>query len=229
MVQPNNRHLTNYVILASDPGLTCTETTSNGDDNFSDLVEGEQITLTCETTYHGLWGPTQNWTDSAGFIIPATDISSASSTVAYTYVVSKILQFEHFQTVFHVTGPPGALLFDRDQRSHWNNHYNCCFVQVATLGIYCTDFLPQLLAQVKYPMQFGWASYLTVVTNTLNRYWNNLMGNWTALSEEICVTGPPGALLFDRDQRSHWKNHLNCCFVWVAAWAFIAQISCHRC
>ena len=43
------------------------------------------------------------------------------------------------------------------------------------------------------------------------------------------VTGPPGALLFDRDQRSHWKNHFNCCFVWVASWAFIAQISCHRC
>ena len=88
----------------------------------------------------------------------------------------------------NVTGPPGALLFDRDHRSHWNNHYNCCFfVWVATLGIYCTDFLPQLLAQVKYPMQFGWASYLAVVTNTLNRYWNNSMGNWTALSEEICL------------------------------------------
>ena len=35
------------------------------------------------------------------------------------------------------------------------------FFGVATLGIYCTDFLPQLLAQVKYPMQFGWASYLS--------------------------------------------------------------------
>ena len=88
---------------------------------------------------------------------------------------------------FTVTGPPGALLFNRDQILHWNNHYNCCFVWVATLGIYCTDFLPQLLAQVKYPMQFGWASYLAVVTNTLNRYWNNFMGNWTALSEEICL------------------------------------------
>ena len=43
------------------------------------------------------------------------------------------------------------------------------------------------------------------------------------------VTGPPGALLFNRDQRSHWKNHFNCSFVWLAAWAFIAQISCHRC
>ena len=43
------------------------------------------------------------------------------------------------------------------------------------------------------------------------------------------VTGPPGALLFDRDQRSHWKNHFNCSFVRLATWAFIAQISCHRC
>ena len=80
----------------------------------------------------------------------------------------------------NVTGPPGALLFDRDQRSHWNNHYNCCFVRVATLGIYCIDFLPQLLAQVKYPMQFGWASYLTVVINTLN-------SKVTALSEETSL------------------------------------------
>ena len=31
------------------------------------------------------------------------------------------------------------------------------------------------------------------------------------------VTGPPGALLFDRDQRSHRKNHFNCSFVRVAA------------
>ena len=100
MVQPNNQHLTNYVILASDPGLTCTETTSKGDDDFGNLVEGEQITLTCETTYHGLWGPTQNWTDSAGHLIPAIDISSGSSSVAYTYIVSKILQFEHFRQLF---------------------------------------------------------------------------------------------------------------------------------
>ena len=37
------------------------------------------------------------------------------------------------------------------------------------------------------------------------------------------------AWFFNRDQRLHWKNHFNCCFVQVAAWAFIAQISCHRC
>ena len=43
------------------------------------------------------------------------------------------------------------------------------------------------------------------------------------------VTGPPGALLFDRDQRSHWKNHFNCSSVQLATWAFIAQISFHRC
>ena len=57
-----------------------------------------------------------------------------------------------FLNNLYVTGPPGALLFDRDQRSHWKNHFNCCFVWVATLGIYCTDFLPQMLIQVKYPM-----------------------------------------------------------------------------
>ena len=54
----------------------------------------------------------------------------------------------------NVTGPPGTLLFDRDQRSHWNNHYNCSFVRITAVGIYCTDFLSQIVSQVKYPMQF---------------------------------------------------------------------------
>ena len=49
------------------------------------------------------------------------------------------------------------------------------------------------------------------------------------LNRRNTVTGPPGALLFDRDQRSHWKNHFNCCYAQVATWAFIAQISYHRC
>ena len=91
---------------------------------------------------------------------------------------------------FNVTGPPGALLFDRDQRSHWNNHYDCCFVRITALGIYCTDFLPQLLSQVKYPMQSIGHHISQVVTN---RYWNtqqqlnNSIGNWTALSEETSL------------------------------------------
>ena len=67
--------------------------------------------------------------------------------------ISSCLDLKPKTWSLNVTGPPGALLFDRDQRSHWNNHYNCCFVQVAALGIYCTDFLPQILIQVKYPMQ----------------------------------------------------------------------------
>ena len=74
----------------------------------------------------------------------------------------------------NVTGPPGALLFDRDQRSHWNNHYNCCLVWLAALGIYCTDFLPQMTLQVKYPMQFM-------------VHVNMAITHSTALSEEICL------------------------------------------
>ena len=86
------------------------------------------------------------------------------------------LPFQHVT----VTGPPGALLFDRDQRSHWNNHYNCCFVRVAALGIYYTDFLPQLLIQVEYPMQsvghhIWWETEHIFETVA------------TALSEEICL------------------------------------------
>ena len=101
----------------------------------------------------------------------------------YQSVTKNVMKFKT-----KVTGPPGALLFDRDQRSHWNNHYNCCFIWVAALGIYCTDFLPQLLAQVKYPMQFGWASYLTVVTSTLNRQFDGKLNtDLTAFSEEICL------------------------------------------
>ena len=86
--------------------------------------------------------------------------------------VLDILSFAHFLTYFgsfgsfgsfdnlwphighqNITGPPWALLFDRDQRSHWNNHYNCCFIRVAALGIYRTVFLPQMLIWVRYPMQ----------------------------------------------------------------------------
>ena len=52
---------------------------------------------------------------------------------------------------------------------------------------------------------------------------------WCVCNNDHIVIGPPGALLFDRDQRSHWKNHFNCSFVQLATWAFIAQISCHRC
>ena len=46
----------------------------------------------------------------------------------------------YWNAFLNVTEPPGALLFNSDQRSHWNNHYNCCF-------------LPQMLISVKYPMQ----------------------------------------------------------------------------
>ena len=80
-----------------------------------------------------------------------------------------------------VTGPPGTLLFDRDQRSLWNNHYNCCFVRLAALGIYCTDFLSQMISQVKYPMQFmvyeNKYQHSVAYENTLIR----------ALSGEICL------------------------------------------
>ena len=74
-------------------GLNCTERTSNDEADFGDVVEGEQVTLTCQTTYYGLWGPIQNWTDSAGLEIPASNVSSGN-VVLYTYTVSKVLQFE---------------------------------------------------------------------------------------------------------------------------------------
>ena len=91
---------------------------------------------------------------------------------------------------FNVTGPPGALLFDRDQISHWNNHCNCCFVRVAALGIYCTDFLPQILIQVKYPMQsvghhIWWKTeHIFNIFETVATFCCQIL---TALSEEICL------------------------------------------
>ena len=83
------------------------------------------------------------WDQTGSDIIPRNHRSGWYSSYWNAFLLYGII----------VTGPPGALLFDRDQRSHWNNHYNCCFVRVATLGIYCTVFLPQMLIQVRYPMQ----------------------------------------------------------------------------
>ena len=105
---------------------------------------------------------------------------------------------------------------------------NCIFaivtsvhVQVATYWIrhylYRQNFIFEILS-------------LKVSNCRISRWWliwTFLQFLWVFLT--VTVTGPPGALLFDRDQRSHWKNHFNCSFVWLAAWAFIAQIFCHRC
>ena len=70
-----------------------------------------------------------------------------------------------------VTGPPGALLFNRDQRLHQKNH------------IYCTDFLPQMFIQVKYPMpSIGHHIWQQILI--YENIWNT---DVTALSEEICL------------------------------------------
>ena len=77
-----------HVISASDPGLMCSETTSNSDDDFGNMVEGEQITLTCKTTYYGRmsWGPKQDWTNNWGNILPASDVSSGN-IIGYMHTV----------------------------------------------------------------------------------------------------------------------------------------------
>ena len=36
--------------------MTCAETTNTGDNDFGNMVPDEEIKLTCETTYYGLWG-----------------------------------------------------------------------------------------------------------------------------------------------------------------------------
>ena len=55
----------NPVTSLVDPaGVQCTETSLSG--NYSDTVEGEQITLECQIGFFGFWGPTQNWTDNQG-------------------------------------------------------------------------------------------------------------------------------------------------------------------
>ena len=73
---------------ASSPGLICSETTSNtADDNFGNTMVDEQATLSCQTTYYGLWGPTQIWTDSSGSSLQASDVSGGN-IAEYTYTVS---------------------------------------------------------------------------------------------------------------------------------------------
>ena len=71
-----------------DPaGVQCTETSPSG--NYSDTVEGEQITLECQIGFFGLWGPTQNWTDNQGNILAPTNLSTGD-TVRYINMVRDI-------------------------------------------------------------------------------------------------------------------------------------------
>ena len=87
--------MTNEKLQCSDrssdgKSLKCFETTSNDDDDFGNLVEGDQITLACQIIYYELWGPTQNWTDSVGRVLDASDVS-AGNVIEYTYSVSATL------------------------------------------------------------------------------------------------------------------------------------------
>ena len=78
------------IISASEPGLTCTETTSNDDNDFGNMVVGEQVTLTCQTTFYGLWRPTQIWFDSRGQILSPSDVS-VGNIIEYINTVRIIL------------------------------------------------------------------------------------------------------------------------------------------
>ena len=69
--------------------MTCTETTST-DDDFGNMVPGEQITLRCETTYYGLWGPTQMWTNNRGAELIPSDMSGTNS-ILFENVVCNLL------------------------------------------------------------------------------------------------------------------------------------------
>ena len=71
--------------LVDPSGIQCTETSPSG--NYSDTVEGEQITLECQIGFFGLWGPTQNWTDNLGNNLAPTDLST-SNTVLLINTVS---------------------------------------------------------------------------------------------------------------------------------------------
>ena len=76
---------------------------------------------------------------------------SMQETVIYVHTR---LAPDGFSMKYCHRGLLGLCCLMQNQRSHWNNHYNCCFVQLVTWGIYCTDFLSQMTSQVKSPMQF---------------------------------------------------------------------------
>ena len=85
--------------------MTCTETTSTVDNDFGDMVPGEQITLRCETTYYGLWGPTQIWTNSREEALNPSDMSGTNS-ILFENVVSNLLTsmttINHRNEIFHL-------------------------------------------------------------------------------------------------------------------------------
>ena len=83
--------LTMYLTLIDPLGIQCTETSPSG--NYSDTVEGEQITLECQISFFGLWGPTQSWTDSQGKMLTPIDLST-DSTVRYVNTVRIIPKFQ---------------------------------------------------------------------------------------------------------------------------------------
>ena len=108
---------------------------------------------------------------------PATDIWWSSQVLGLEAelpappLLLVIITGDFFKHV-SVTGPPGALLFDRNQRSHWNNHYNCCFVRVATLGIYYTDFM-------RFPVTLDITSKITHAVHSSWQHgtqWNIIWG-----------------------------------------------------
>ena len=55
--------------------------------DWSHVMNGSAISLQMDLGYYGLWGPTQNWTDSSGNVLYPSDLSTEGLMI-FHYVVS---------------------------------------------------------------------------------------------------------------------------------------------
>ena len=60
--------------------------------DWSHVMNGSTISLQMDLGYYGLWGPTENWTDSSGNILYPSDLSTEGLMVFY-YAVSIVFLF----------------------------------------------------------------------------------------------------------------------------------------
>ena len=74
------------VFSASDP--VCSQSTSNV------ALEGDVVTLSCEVTYRGKWGPRMTWFDRSGAVIASIDSGTPGSVVRHEISVTVVASDE---------------------------------------------------------------------------------------------------------------------------------------
>ena len=75
-----------FFFSASDP--VCSSNSSNV------ALEGDVVTLLCEVTYRGKWGPRMTWFDRSGAVIASIDSGTRGSVVRHAISVTVVASDE---------------------------------------------------------------------------------------------------------------------------------------